>query len=423
LQTRNYDIIVIWAWASGMMCIATLIEKWCTANILLLEKNDVLWKKVSITWWWRCNVTSWLTNNKEILSKYIRWADFLKFSVKNFSPSKLYKWFEWHWVPLKIEADMRVFPESNKSEDIINVFSEIFKESDKLEIAFWTNVLSVKKIDWLFIIETNKWNYSSNKLVITTWWQAYQKTWSTWRWYQFAKNLWHKITQLSPSLSSFKISEHYLKQIAWISLQNASILFEKNWISKRISWAMIFTHFGVSWPIIFTLSAHLAHYNISNDSQIPIFIQIDKNKDFKYRDKYLIEEIQKSPNKLIKTILSKQIPDRFIDAIQKQYDIDLAQKWSEFWKTIRKNLCHILSWKLSINLVWRITWNEFVTAWWVDYNEINPKTMESLLCKNLYFWGEIIDIDWETWWFNLHAAWSTGRSIAIDITKSENISR
>lgn len=398
-----------------MMCVASLIEKWFSGNILLLEKNLKLWEKVSITGGGRCNITTWLKKNKDILSKYIRWSEFLKYAMKTFPPSQVYKWFENHGVPLKIEDDMRVFPQSNKSKDVIDVFTKIFEQNSNLTIKFWTKVSSIEKNADLFSIQTNKWNFLTKKLIIATWWQAYQNTWSDGDWYQFAKKLWHSVSKLSPSLSSLVIQEEFLQWISWFVLQNAKISFSQSWTLKHISWALLFTHFGISWPLAFVLSAHLAHDEISTQNPIAISIQMDLGKSFDYWNSFFLNQIKTSPNKLIRTLLGKELPEKFIKFIQEQYKLDLDCKWSEWSKEKRKKVCHFLSGKLLLHIVWRKAGDEFVTAGGVELDQVNPKTMESLICENLFFGGELLDIDAVTWGFNLQSAWCTGRVIALSI--------
>jgi len=410
-MNQNYKIVIIWAGATGMMCVATLIEKWFSGQVLLLDKNKQLWQKVSITGGGRCNVTSWIRWTKKILSKYIHGGDFLKSAMRQFPPSQVFKRFENHGVPLKIEKDMRVFPISNKSADIISVFRNIFQESSNISIQFDNKVLSVKKIDSKFHIKTNSQIITADKLVIATWWKAFEHTWSSWDGYTFAKSLWHKITKLGPSLSSLTSVEKWPAKISWLSLSDAKIFFELNNKTQNFSGDLLFTHRWISGPLAFVLSAYFAHQNLTKNSPQKVRIQIRNDMDFESRNNWLLLQLKDSQNKQIWNILRKNLPQNLIDILdQKMWNI-LDQKLCNFDKKNRKILCHLLSWSLELNIVGRKSGDEFVTAGWVELDQINPKTMESFVCPNLFFWWEILDIDGVTGGFNLQAAWCTGRMI------------
>lgn len=203
--------------------------------------------------------------------------------------------------------------------------------------------------------------------------------------------------------------------ISWFSLQNAKIFFEIDGKKQSIGGPLLFTHFGISGPLVFVLSAHAAHCSLSSSQPLSIKIQLYQDKDFDYWNNFLLESIKNSPNKLIRTILWQELPVKFINMLCTQNTKILDKKWSDLGKNDRKWLCHLLSGNLELNLVSRQAGDEFVTAGGVDTEQVSTKTMESLICSELFLGGEVLNVDGVTWWFNLQAAWCTGRIAALGI--------
>lgn len=402
-------IAIVGAGASWMMCWASMLEKWFVWEIHIFDKNDTMWKKVSITWWGRCNLTTWLRDRKKILSNYIRWSDFLDYSIRKFSPSSCYKWFENHGVPLKIEKDLRIFPQSNKSSDIIWVFENIFETSDSVFFHSWESVKNIVISDWVFSLNTDNWDYVFDKVLIATGGSTYQKTWSTGDAYSWAEKMWHTIVPLTTSLSSFVVKEKWLTKMSWISFPQAKIIFG----DKHIEGPMLFTHRWISGPLIFKLSAFLAYQDVDEQKPFSLRLQFDWQKGFDYWNQFLLDNQQKYGQKSLKNILYSEFPKRFVDLLLSQlFQKLLDSKIHDLIKVDRKKLCHTLSWEFVITLIWKKSGDEFVTAGWISCEEVNSKTMESKKIKNLFFAGECLDVDGVTWWFNLQAAWAMGRVAA-----------
>lgn len=408
-------IWIIWWWASGMAISSFLSEMDLWWNeVYLIEKNDCLGKKVLITWWWRCNLSNALKNRKEYLSKYIRWWDLVFSLFEKFSPKKTLARFENNWLKLKIEDNFRVFPVSDKSQDVVRIFERNIARNNKINVRFWQQIEDIKLNNNKFLVNTNTENYEFDCLVIATWWNAYSKTWSSWDGYYFARQLWHHVTKLSPSLTSFDIVEGFFGDISGIQFENAWIVF---W-NQKINWSLIFTHDRISGPLTFALSAYLAHEIINEKNKLKIKFIPNSSNTYEFYNSQIQELINIGPTKQLKNILVELLPKRFVSDILPKYSIDINKTWANFSKEERKKLCHLLSEWLEITLIWRKNWDEFVTAWWVSLDEINYDSMESKLVKNLYFAWEILDVDAVTWWFNLQFCWSGARVIADNITKS-----
>jgi len=312
----------------------------------------------------------------------------------------------------------RVFPVSDKSQNIIAVFEKIIRNNKNIDLQLKESVKKINKLDTWFSIRSNEKDYFVDKVVIATGGNAYAKTGSSGDAYDWARKLWHTITPLWPSLSSFLCKENWIKKLSGLSFANARIFFELDWQKRNVDWALLFTHFGISGPLVFAVSAYLAHEEISDQKNISISISIDKDKNFEEWTSTILNVIKENPNKQMRNIINKFLPNRFVEILESDFGFDLWKQANSFTKTERKNLCHILSWKLKITLIWHKNGDEFVTAGGISTKEINPKTMESLICPGLYFIGEVLDIDWITGGFNLQSAWCTWKLSADAICQS-----
>lgn len=398
-----------------MMTAITLIEEASNCEIHLFEKNNVLGKKVSISGGGRCNVTTGIRDKNVLLKNYFRGSDFLKPAMANFPPEKVFSWFEEKGIPLKVEADNRVFPQSDRGEDIVDLFSKLFK--DRVEVHFNANVGNITKTEFEnFLVESNNGSQNFDIVVISCGGNAYRHTGSTGDGYHFAKSCGHSITKLGPSLNSFEVKESWVKKLSGISLPDVK-LKSKGTTSEG---NFLFTHFGITGPCTFTLSAQTAFEQI--DEKIPLEISFTPIKEMGYEswNEYLLEGANNHSKKKVKNYISAKLPTRLTEELIKLSNIDLEITLGALKKEMRKNLCHILSGECKLTALKRRKGDEFVTAGGVNLDEVNRKTMESKVTKNLYFAGEVLNIDGATGGFNLQSAWSTGRLAGINIAKVLN---
>ena len=410
-------IAIIGGGAAGMMVAATLVEKDVNAEIHLFESNNILGKKVSISGGGRCNVTTGITDRQILLSKYTRGAKFLIPSFYEFPPEKVILWFETKGVPLKVEDDFRVFPKSDTGSDIIKTFEKIFKNRIFIhlnESVKNLTLLSEKK----FHLETKDKSYNFDIVIITSGGNAYRHTGSKGDGYNFALSCNHTITKLGPSLNSFQLKEDWCKKLAGVSLLDAKLEFIKNAKSKiSITGPFLFTHFGISGPVTFALSSHLAFEEISKESPKEISFIPTANSAFDFWNKELLDIFSKSPKKQIKHIISSYIPKRLAYEILTLAKVNPEKESSVITKEERKNIAKAFSGEIKLTLISRMKGDEFVTAGGVALDEINKNTMESKITPNLYFAGEVLDVDGLTGGFNLQSAWATGRLAGLSIAK------
>lgn len=402
-------ITIIGAWAAGIMTAATILE-WCLEgyHIHLFDKNQLSWRKVALSGWGRCNLTTGIDDKKMLLSKYTRGSAFIKKVLGRFSPERCRIWFESHGLVLKIEEDNRVFPFSDDWEDVVDVFEYIFaKYRDNISLHYGEGV-SVVNFQEKYLITTTKRVYESDILVITTGWNAYSKTGSSGDGYAFAKTLWHAITTLGPSLSSFLTKDTWTHTLSGLRLEDAKI--------GDYVWSLLFTHFGISGPLAFMVSSELAWEDISKEKSRSIWLIPIASMDSLLWDAFLREQFSLHPKKILQNILSEKLPRRFVEAFITEFFPEIQTTFaSSISREQREKIVLLLGKWIPLTLMERRPWDEFVTAGWVDTDEVNPETLESRIQKNLYFAGEVLNVDAVTGGFNLQACWAGWYAVGKDI--------
>lgn len=397
-----------------MMAAATIAENsGGNADVFLIEKNDGIGKKVEITGGGRCNVTTGLRDIKEVLKKYPRGEHFLKFAMHNFSPEDVFTWVVAHGVPLKIEDDMRVFPKSNDGKDITKLFNKVFEEK-KVNVLLKYSVSEVNRKEERFSVKfADGQNILFDAIVLTTGGNAYSHTGSTGDGYNFAKALGHRITNLSPSLHAFSFTEKYVKELAGISFTNANLKI-KGEKTYEFSGPFLFTHKGVTGPGVFALSSMAAHEKF-DDGKTFFFIDFFPEKTYEDISSEISRAISENPKKEFINVFRNFVPKALAEMMCTLAEVG-KKKCPEISKKDLNKLTEFLK-NMRFNISGKTPSEEFVTAGGVDLRDVDSKTMESKICPNLYFAGEILDIDGFTGGFNLQSAWATGRLAGESIIK------
>lgn len=410
-------IIIVWAGAAWLMTAASIVENLKhqeNYRILIFEKNKSPGNKIIISGWGRCNITTTFSDKKILAEKYVRGWDFIKKSMGKFSPQKTGEWFEKNGIPLKAEWE-RIFPISNNGHDVVDMFDRLLrKQHNIISFHYQEGVQDIQRSDDQFIITTKEADYKGDILVITTGWNAYAHTGSSGDGYMFGKNLWHSVTKLWPSLSSFLIKEIWIQELSGLTFENAQVhLGTQN--KESIKGALLFTHFGISWPLAFMLAAHLAWDDIKGKK---IFFTPFSDMNETAWENFLREAFELSPRKFLANILEMKLPKRFVEVFLREYAPTLSEtivSWIS--RKNRELLAKYLWWGISLEILARRPGDEFVTAWGIDTNEIYPETLESKITKNLFFAGEILNVDGYTWWFSLQICWSSGYAAGKSIQK------
>ena len=416
----NFSIAIIGGGAAGMMSAASALEQGSNGDlsVCLFEKNAILGQKVLISGGGRCNVTTGIEDIKDVLKKYPRGSRFLSYSMYEFSPRKVYEWFESHGVPLKVETDKRVFPVSDNGQDVVNAFEQIFSSDDnahRMNLALGRSIVDVihdENNEYAFeLISQNGEHFFSKKLILTTGGQAYRQTGSTGDGYAFAQKLGHTITQLGPSLNNFFVQESWAKNCAGVSLEKVVLTLTGSEKWKFVG-DFVFTHKGVSGPAIFALSSYSAFDVVSIKSPLKLNIDFFPNEKEEILSKRFDDALAEHPKKMIINLVDMFLPRSLAIASFEATGIDGGKYTSRVSREERNKLVGFMK-NASLTLIARGAGEEFVTAGGISTDEIDQKTMESKICRGLFFAGEIVNFDGFTGGFNLQASWATGKLAGI----------
>lgn len=403
---ERFDAIIIGAGPAGMMAAIRAAER--KRKILLLERNNISGKKLLISGKGRCNLTN-SCDVRDFLGKFSRSGVFLRNAFAKFFNTDLMSFFEDSRVKLKVERGGRVFPESDRSSDILNALRARLKNKN-------VKVLTDKRVREA-VVENREikgvLTYSREKMLaphiaITTGGLSYPKTGSSGDGYRIAKSLGHKIVPLKPALSPIRIKEKFIRDWQGITLKNARLgLFAGGKkVDERLG-EMVFTHFGLSGPVVLDMSASI-YDALNSGKRAEIAINFKPALDHKKLDARLLREFKSSPGKSVKNIFKNLMPRGIIERFLEYCGIDGNKNASQLTAAERKKLVTgLFDLRLTVASVLPVE-DAIVTRGGVDTKEINPKTMESLLIKGLFFAGEIIDVDAKTGGYNMQAAFSTG---------------
>lgn len=394
-------VIVIGAGPAGMMA---ALEASKNHEVTLIEKNEKIGKKLYITGKGRCNVT----NAKDIGEFFDNIPGnpyFLYSALYSFTNQDTINLLEDLGVPLKVERGDRVFPKSDKSSDIINAFQNALVDNNvniKLNSEVTNVHYSNNKIQYIEV--NNNTKIYADYFIICTGGVSYPQTGSTGDGLKYSRLMGHKIIETKGSLVPIQLKESFFKELQGLSLKNVElkILEGKNLVYKNFG-EMLFTHFGVSGPIVLTGSRY-----IGEGRNYSIKINLKPALNEKELDERIQRDFAKNINKDFKNSLDELLPQKIIPIIIRLSEIDENKKVNSITRTERKKL---------VNLIHELTFNveklrpiaeAIVTAGGVDIDEIDPSTMQSRIIDNLYFAGEVMDVDAFTGGYNVQIAFSTG---------------
>lgn len=398
-------VIVIGAGAAGMMCAGNAAL--CGGDVIIIEKNSRVGRKVMITGKGRCNVTN-NCDSSAFIANVPTNGRFLYSAINSFSTQDTMDFFERNGVPLKTERGNRVFPVSDKAVDIVDALHRFIDQSNCRLINDEAAALMVKNGAVCGVKTASGGKYYCDSVVIATGGKSYPLTGSTGTGYLLAKQAGHTIVEPKPSLVPIVSSDTWCKELQGLSLRNVSLTVRSKESHKEIYkdfGEMLFTHFGVSGPIILSASAHLAHKQADN-----YYLSVDLKPALteKQLDARILRDFEMFINKDIQNSLNKLLPSKIIPTVIKKAGIPFETKCNSVTKEQRCALVNAIK-NFTINIKgFRPIEEAIVTSGGVSTKEINPKTMESKLCKGLYFAGEVIDTDAYTGGFNLQIAFSTG---------------
>lgn len=380
-------------------------------DVTLIEKNERIGKKLFITGKGRCNIT----NNSPIedfFDNIMSNKNFLYSSFYSFNNIDILNLLDKYGLKTKVERGNRVFPSSDKSSDVIKAF-EKFLIDNNVKIILNTNINSIEKSDNKFIIGTNNNKLIFDKIVIATGGKSYPTTGSSGAGYNFAERLGHKIIPIKPSLVPIEIEEESIKSLQGLSLRNVTITASsKNKIIYEEFGEMVFTHYGISGPIVISMSNYLHRYT---DKKIQLFIDLKPALTIEKLDDRLLRDFQEYTNKQIKNALNDLLPQKLIPFIISLSNIDPEKAINQVTKEERMSLLNNIKKMPMTFKSFRPIEEAIVSSGGVSTKEINPSTMESKLMPGLFFAGEVIDVDALTGGYNLQIAYSTGYLAGMNI--------
>ncbi len=398
-------IVVIGAGASGLMAAGT--AGIYGSVVTVLEKNQRVGRKIAITGKGRCNLTN-ACDVQTFISNVPTNGKFLYSAINNFSPYDTMDFFQEQGLKIKIERGNRVFPVSDKALDVVDTMRDYAVKNGARIINDTAKALIINN-GKVTGVKTEKQNYDCDSVIICCGGMSYPLTGSTGDGYILAKQAGHTIAEIKPSLVPLESPDKCCKDMQGLSLKNITLKLEDK-KSNKILYSdfgeMLFTHFGISGPTVLSASSH-----IKNTDNYDLYALIDLKPALSNEqlDTRLLRDFSENINKAVSNSFSKLLPKKLIPVILQRWGVPFDKKCNSITKKERTQLISILkNFEIKIS-GFRPVKEAIVTSGGVKVSEINPKTMESRLCKGLYFAGEVIDVDAYTGGFNLQIAWSTGK--------------
>ena len=406
-MNQNFDIIIVGGGAAGFFTAINIVEKNPKLKVAILERGSEVLQKVRISGGGRCNVTHACFEPNELVKFYPRGEKELRGPFHQFGSGDTIEWFEKYGVELKIEADGRMFPVSNSSQTIIDCF---LKATQKLGIAVLTGQ-SVQSIfnpevsgENVWKIETQTENYLVEKLILAT--GSNPKVW------EMLQNFGHAVISPVPSLFTFNIKDSRIKELPGVAAHVTVTVKDTKLTSTG---PLLITHWGMSGPAILKLSAWGARILHEKNYQFTIFVNWLNDEETTDVEKKLKELKQEHAKKSVSKKSPFELTNRLWESLVLASGIELETKWADLSKIQLQNLASQLT-NGTFQVNGKSTFKEeFVTAGGIDLKEINFKTMESKLHENLYFAGEIVNVDAITGGFNFQNAWTSGFIVAAAV--------
>ena len=410
---RGLTVIVIGAGAAGLIAAGTAAK---TADkVILAEKNDIVGKKLLITGKGRCNITN-SADTEDMIAMYPTNGRFLYSALYTFTNDDIIKLVESMGVKTKVERGGRVFPVSDRAADVVSALKKYALKSNVKLIHSAVREILVKD-GAVCGVRTSKGEISGDRVIICTGGASYKGTGSTGDGYRFAEETGHRITELKPSLVPIVTEEHWTADVMGLSLKNAavSVYSEKNKKVYEDFGELLFTHFGISGPVVLSMSAHL-----KKKEKYRIEIDLKPALTAEKLDARILRDFEESGKKHLANSLDKLLPKALIPIIIEHSGIDAHKPVCDITRAERHALGEAMK-RLTLTFKsFRPLDEAIVTSGGVSVKDINPSTMESKKVKGLYFAGEVIDVDGYTGGFNLQAAFSTGYLAGMNASETED---
>lgn len=400
------NVIVVGGGAAGMMAAYQAAGE--GSHVILLEKMPSLGRKILITGKGRCNITN-ACDTQQLIKNMPGNGRFLHSAYREFDNTDMIALIEQWGVQTKVERGGRVFPVSDKAKDVIDAFSRALAKK-QVEVITGQPVRKILvENDQVVGVATDHKQYSADAVILATGGASYPGTGSSGDGYRMAKEVGHAITPLKPSLVPLEVAEDWIKELQGLSLKNVTATVLVGGKKQADDFGeMLFTHYGLSGPIILSLSKVVAEALNAGNKEVMLEINLKPALSEEVLDKRVQRDWEKFSRKQLKNSLNELLPTKMIPVIIDLAFLDPDKFVNQITKSERARLLRQLQHLTFTIQRTRPVSEAIVTAGGVSTKEINPATMESKLIKNLYFAGEVIDIDGYTGGYNLQAAFSTG---------------
>lgn len=408
---NSYDCIIIGGGAAGLM--AAITASGCGKKTLLLEKGNRCGRKIAITGKGRCNVTNNCTE-EEFFSNIPVNPRFLFSAYSRFNSQDCMDFFERLGVPLKTERGNMVFPVSDRAQDIVRALEQACKDNG-VETVFSRVTEILTQGGAVTGVKCGGKVYNAPSVLIATGGSSYPGTGSDGDGYRLAEAVGHTVTDLKPSLVPIVSDDDHCAEMTGLSLKNVNLTLKDTVKNKTVfseTGEMLFTHFGVSGPLVLSASSHIP--SIESGRYI-FYIDLKPALDEKKLNERILRDFGEIPNRIFANSLSKLLPSKMIPVAVRLSGIDGNKQVNSVTKQERARLVSLLKAFPVHILDFRPIAEAIVTSGGVKVSEVSPKTMESKLVKGLYFAGEILDVDGYTGGFNLQIAFSTGRCAGFNM--------
>jgi predicted Rossmann fold flavoprotein len=404
-KNNNYDVAVIGGGPAGMMAAGRAAE--LGKKVTLIEKNKNLGEKLLLTGNGRCNITQAEFDLRKLVEKFGKNGSFLYGPFSFFSVRNTIDFFEKAGLKIKVERGKRVFPESDNAEDVSDVLKNYLKKNDVTVLTGNTVRGFEKDRNRITKILLGTGKIAAKNYIICTGGLAFPGTGSTGDGFLWVKSFGHKVTELSPALVPIKIKENYGNELQGLSLKNVEITAVQNGKKKFSEFGeCLFAHFGLSGPIVLDMSKRVGE--LLKTGVVELSLDLKPALNSQVLDKRLQRDFAKYSNKMFKNSLDDLLPQKMIPFIIKMSGIDSERKTNSITREERRKLTALLK-NVRMTVDGLLGFKEaIVTSGGISLREIESKTMKSKLMDNLFFAGEVLDVDGPTGGYNLQVCWSTG---------------
>lgn len=400
-----YDIAIVGAGAGGIM--AAIRAGQLKKKVVLIERNDIIGKKILLTGKGRCNITN-TAKIDTFIEKFGKSGQFMRTAFSKFSNEDLMDFFRSNGLELKAERQGRVFPVTDRSSSVTQVLGECLKKNN-VEVKYKARLLDIRKRGHGFELDIEGYDtLMAKKIILATGGASYKDTGSTGEVFYIAKKLGHNIAPLKGGLVPLRAKEDWVKDLQGLTLKNVSVVFSagKKKIVSEVG-EMLFTHFGVSGPLVLDLSNDVVSL-LEDHKEVTLVIDLKPGISAEEMEAKLLREFKEHGAKEIKTILSDMLPARLAPVIARLIKIDAQKRASQIGKEERRAIAKVLK-ALPITIAGALPIEEaMVTCGGISTKEIDPRTMESKVVPGIYFAGEIIEGGASSGGYNLQQAFSTG---------------